>query len=649
MLNDLMIVVDKSGSMGYRTTPLDQTAFQAAFSAGLGHYNRTPAQRKSGLSVFDSAVTRSIPYSLRGAQIRSASEFNLTAGGNTNLCSAISDAAAQVRAGGTSDAVGHMVLLTDGRPTVPGCDTGAAVRDAAMKACLPGDGGKPVAISAVAFGDADFALIQQISDLCGGISRFVDDSGPDQCGGGPRVTAAAAACPGPGPQPAPINIKVASARLAYRVRDYHEALFVQEPKPLVFERSFDLPPGTAELEAVWMGELFEFIDEAGGSFCRFDRDYTFELVDPAGNPAGFDPVTPGVELQYLTRTRRVTQPEPGRWTMRVTGGAPCVTDNEFHAPSVAMFAMYRNHALKGHLALDQARIKANEPLRVSAVLETGPNTAAAGIAVTARLVNGPRQVPVPMFDDGVNGGDAVAGDGKYSGLLNPSCSEGALLPGSYRLMVEYQSDAATAQSKLFPDSDVLLYADPLSVSPPASASLVEERTVVVDGCHARFPGWPGQEFRTNLCPEPGVLVGGGVTIVPGTTVRDMTVDVQSCPIGTTGVTVAAGPGVQVSHVRSSYDDALAKGHVTFDLTAAANAPRGEQPIRVFWGRQRCDILGCTGDTTAPVITPGPSVVDVCRPKPQPVQVPPPQTTDNCAARTPHLTGEVIAVGGRPLP
>ena len=58
VLNDVVVVVDKSGSMGYRLTPLDLTAFEAAFSAGLGHFNRTPSGKQAGLSVFDSTVTQ---------------------------------------------------------------------------------------------------------------------------------------------------------------------------------------------------------------------------------------------------------------------------------------------------------------------------------------------------------------------------------------------------------------------------------------------------------------------------------------------------------------------------------------------------------------------------------------------------------------
>jgi hypothetical protein len=127
IVNDVVMVVDKSGSMNYRFSEQDVTAFEAAFGAGLGQFNRTPAQRKAGLSVFDSTVTRSIPYATF-TTARAATEFNLTASGSTNLCAAINDTAASVRAGGTNDAVGHMVLLTDGRPTVTGCNTVAILR-----------------------------------------------------------------------------------------------------------------------------------------------------------------------------------------------------------------------------------------------------------------------------------------------------------------------------------------------------------------------------------------------------------------------------------------------------------------------------------------------------------------------------------------
>ena len=446
VINDLIIVVDKSGSMGYQYTAQDLTAFEAAFAAALGQFNRTPTNRKAGVTVFDSVVTPSIPYAPRTV-VRQISDFTLTAGGSTNLCAAISNAAQQVRAGGTDDAQGHMLLLTDGKPTVTGCNTAEAVRTAASEACNPSDPNlKPVVISALAFGDADYALIQQISDLCGGEARSIDGSGQ----GAP--TPPQGVPPG---SPAPINIKVAATRLAYKKRGFTEGLFIQEPKPLVFERSFDVPPSSNQVEFIWMAERTSFSDpDIIGVRCEFANDYGFEILDPAGNPTGFDVVNPAVEMDYMTRTRRVLNPTPGRWTMRTTGGSPCVVGGSRAAPQVAMMAVYRNNTVRSHLTVEKAVVSANERARVTAFLEVGTNTAVTNISVTGRLVNGATQVSVPMFDDGVSGGDDRAGDGLYSGFVNPSCGSGYLPPGGYRLVVELRSDANTAQPVIMPDPDV---------------------------------------------------------------------------------------------------------------------------------------------------------------------------------------------------
>jgi len=611
VLNDIVVVVDKSGSMSYRTTPADFTAFQAAFAAGLGHFNRTVAKRKSGLTVFDSTVNRLIPYQTGGTQ-HAITEYNLAAGGSTNLCSAISDTAAQIRAGGTDDSAGHLILLTDGRPTVAGCNTAQAVRDAAQKACSPTDGSKPVVISALAFGDADYALIQQISDICGGAARQIDGSG-QPCPPGQTCNPSI-----PAGVPAPIDIKVASSRLGYYVRGYTEGMFAAEPKPAVFERSFDVPPSTTELEVAWMGEGAAYnvipvptiksplgstqtkldsgsaelggpiTNVVSGTLCEFANDYGFELVDPNGVPAGSDVVTPATELGYLTRTRRVFAPIPGRWTMRMTGGAPCVVGGSQPAPKVAMFANYRNNKVHGEVRLDKTVVGSNELARATAVLSIGPDSAATNINVTAKLVNGSTSVPVPMFDDGVNGGDETAGDGRYSGLINPSCSSATLAPGAYRFLVDFSSNGATAVAVLHPAVDIRAEAgvNAAPLSGPISVSLLEEKMFTVRNCQAPTPGCASAPPVSNACPAQTASVDGSVEIHAGQTTHDITVTVHNFPIGTTGVTVGVGPGVETTNVRSTYDDATGIGTVTFDATAQLDAPDGSQPIKIFWGPTR---------------------------------------------------------------
>ncbi len=603
VLNDLVMVVDKSGSMGYRFTEQGQTAFEAAFSAGLGHFNRTAPKRKAGLTVFDTAVDRIIPYQ-KLSKPRPITDFALSAGGLTNLCDAISDTAAQIRAGGTDDSVGHLVLLTDGRPTVTGCDTPKAVRAAAYKACVPTDGSKSVAISTLAFGDADYALIQQISDICGGAARQTGGSG----GPGSPVPPAGSLVPATGSDappgsPAPLSIKVAAARLGYSVRGYTEAAFVQEPKPETFEQSFDVPPGTQELELVWMGERTSFVPgpriEAmapgdDGVLCEFEDDYTFQVLDPQGNLVGSDIVPPAVELPYLTRTQRVTHPQPGRWTMAVIGGAPCVVGDTRPAPQVAMFANYRNSTVQGGVQLAKTVIASNENVRATALLQIGPSTAATDISVSATIVNGSTQLSVPMWDDGVSGGDEVAGDGLYTAVINPSCVSGNLPAGGYRYFVEFQSDAATAEPVILPVTDVqvALGPSPVPEAAPVSVSMTKERMLTILDCNSPEPGCSGTS-PTNLCPQEGATVEGDVIIPAGTTQTGITIGVTNCPIAGRGVTVGVGPGVFTSNVQSSYDDATGTGTVTFDAEALPNAPTGDRQLSVFFGPHRCDTSNAT--------------------------------------------------------
>ena len=592
VVNDVMVVVNKSGSMNYRSTPLDLTAFEHAFGAGLAHFNRTPAARKVGLSVFDSVNQRAIPYS-QFTVAHPLSEFNFVAQGATNLCEAINDAALQVRTSGTNDATGHMLLLTDGRPTVAGCNTGTQVRDAAMRACMPTNGEKSVSISVLAFGDADFNLLDQISAMCGGDLRTVDPAPP---------------APGPVPpgsippgSPTPLAIQASGLRLAYRLRGFNEAMVAVERKPANFERSFDIPPGTSSAEFVWTAERtqnfvipeipFAGVSATSLGTCLF-ADYGFEIVDPNGNPAGTDVVNPATETGYMTRTQRVSNPTPGRWTMRATGGEPCVVGGSRPAPEVAMFALYRNDNVRPVVELSKTVVAANEPVTLTAGMSIQQNVFQTNITVAAKLVNGTTQISVPMFDDGASGGDKFAGDGLYTAIINPNCASGNLTAGGYRVVVELTSSSGSATPVFSSDSDVQLALGPNGIpqTPAVTASLVEEKALAIRPCNNATAC--GSTVTANLCPQQQLTVNGGpITITPGTTVPDVTVTVRNCPLGTTGVTVGVGPGITTSNVRSSYNDATGIGTVTFDMTAAASAPTGPNQIGIAMGQVICGTTG----------------------------------------------------------
>jgi MYXO-CTERM domain-containing protein len=433
-------------------------------------------------------------------------------------------------------------------------------------------------------------------------------------------------------------------------------MFTIEPKPLNFERSFDIPPGTASAEFVWLAERTRFIVEPPVPFvglaaappgsCDF-ADYGFEVVDPNGNLVGTDVVDPATETGYMTRTRRVDSPQAGRWTMRATGGEPCVVGGTAPAPQVAMFAVYRNDDVRAEVSLDKATIAANERIRATARLRIDANTYETNIGVTAKLVRGATEVSVPMVDNGTNG-DALANDGTYTAFINPSCSSLNLASGGYRFVVELTSDENTALPVLGQDADFLndVGPDAQAEANPVTATVVAEKLLAVGTCNNPTTACGGTT-STNLCPQETATVNGGpITIAPGTTVPNVSVTVRNCPITSRGVTVGVGPGIKATNVQSSYDELAGTGTVTFDLTAVPSAPTGQHQIGIAFGRTICGTTGATITSCNPVPATLPAAtVAVCGTgAAQNVTISRPALAGMCVL-SPTITGRVIRSNG----
>ena len=566
--NDTMVVVDKSGSMGFKNSdsPQEPTALETAFLAGLAHYNAIPLNdRNVGLLLFDTGVTEVLPYEPR-TEAQTADLFTAAPGGLTDLCLAVSEGTARVRTSGATMPRGTVVLLTDGRPTVPACDDEEAVLAAVLDACL---GDPPVDVWPVAFGDAEYVLMSRIAEACGTQALWIEKDAP----GGQEDT---------------FEIQAALLRQGFRARSYREVLFDRSPTVADHARTFAIPPGTAELEVAWVGEPFEWADPDVGFRCRFDQ-LAFELLDPDGIPQGVDPVPPASEATYFTRTRRVLRPAAGTWTMRATAGPNffCLADNssyQGYVPKLASLAQIRASTAFAEVEVSGPVVARNEALLVTAVLHGDAVTALTDIEVTAEVANDAGSTPVTLRDDGT-GGDEVAGDGRYTGRFN-DCG-GAVAPGAYRVVVKLQADAATAASVVSPSFDYVLTGGAPEPGPAISATLREERAVVVAGClsaeEAQRCGAPAPAPAAR-CPRPFLEpTTPGIELDPGETATDVEVCLAGVVLVERGVRVGLGPGVTASNVRVDYDPVADRTCILFDATADEDAPGGDIGITVTFG------------------------------------------------------------------
>ena len=567
-VNDTILVVDKSGSMGFKNSvsPFEPTALETAFDAALAHYNAIPLNtRNVGLLLFDTAITEAVAYAPR-TTTKTAGEFSISDGGLTDLCLAISDGAARVRASGATDPRGAVVLLTDGRPTQPPCTDDEAVLTEVVNACL---GSPPVEVWPVAFGNADYDLIHQIATVCNTVPLWLEKD---------AVSA----------KENTYEIQAGLLRQGYRVRDYQQAHFDRSPTTQDNVRTFEIPPGTAELEVAWTGEPFQWADPDVGIRCRFDQ-LDFELLDPDGNPKGVDPVAPGDEATYNTRTKRVMNPAAGTWTMRAGAGSNffCRADHpnyDGYVPELTSLAQYRNASVYADVRLSRSSIAGNQPFTITAVLQTDARSALTDISVKAQIRRDGTSSTVTLRDDGAQG-DATAGDGVYTVVFN-DCGT-PLEPGAYRVVVTVTADAGTAKAVVSPNFDYGLGAGVPEPGAPVSATVTEERAVIVKNCldpdEADRCAQPQPPASATCKPSVVRPTFPSFTLNPGETVPGLEVCVDGVVLVSGGVRVGLGPGVTASNIQTSYDSVADRTCITFDATAADDAPAGDIQIDVGFG------------------------------------------------------------------
>lgn len=566
--NDTMLVVDKSGSMSFKNSdsPMEPTALETAFLAALAHYNSIPVgTRNVGLLLFDAAITEAIPYAPR-TSTKTADEFTFSAGGFTDLCLAVSEGAERVRTSGATMPRGAVVLLTDGRPTEAPCDNQEAVLAAVLDACL---GDPPVDVWPVAFGNAEYELISRLSQVCETQAMWIEKESVS----GQENT---------------YEIQAALLRQGYRVRSYQQAVFDRSPTVADHSRSFSVPPGTAELEVIWVGEPFVWIDPDVGTRCKFDQ-LGFELLDPDGNPQGVDPVVPADEASYFTRTKRVARPVAGTWTMRATAGALffCRADNpsyQGHVPQLVSLAELRNSSVYADVEVSSPIIARNQALLISAVLNSDARTALTDINVTAQVSHDSSSTSVTLHDDGTHG-DAVAGDGRYTGTFNDCGSP--LTPGAYRVVVTLEADESTATPVVAPTYDYALTNRAAEPGAAISATLTEERAIVVSPCldaeeaaRCGDPQPPPAETCRTRVLQPTTT---GISLDPGDTATDVEVCVDGVVLVARGVRIGLGPGVTAGNVRTHYDPVADRTCLLFDATAGSDAPPNELEVTVGFG------------------------------------------------------------------
>ena len=235
-----------------------------------------------------------------------------------------------------------------------GCDTRrGGARAPPIRRGPPTDGSKPVMISALAFGDADYAPLA--ADL-GYLRRYR--------GHGRRERDRQSS----GPTGPPAGSNATHQHQGGRARGSRTArattrrrMFVQEPLPTVFERSFDIRArnhrGGVRLDGGASRPCRRRPDSQARG-CRFGpTTLSTSSIPMAIRRRRYR--QPTVEKAYMTRTRRVPIP-PGHWTMRTRGGDPVSCGGSAPAPQVAMFAITRNHHVKARVNLDKTVIASNE-------------------------------------------------------------------------------------------------------------------------------------------------------------------------------------------------------------------------------------------------------------------------------------------------
>lgn len=128
-------------------------------------------------------------------------------------------------------------------------------------------------------------------------------------------------------------------------------------------------------------------------------------------------------------------PEVGNWTVEVS--APSVTDPS-GAVTYAVTGWLENPAITFAGAVADSSISAGQPLRILGTLKNN-NAPLTGATVSAKVALPDGTAAVVSLQDGGTGGDAVGGDGVYTGDLTNTSQ-----PGNYRIALSASRASAPA-------------------------------------------------------------------------------------------------------------------------------------------------------------------------------------------------------------
>ena len=588
-VNDALVLLDKSGSMGFRHPAFEAgpTALEAAASSARAFYDGLRDDRLGGVFAFDTDVTELIPY---GPKDEDAPAIDDTHGGNTDLCRAIREGSDAIKAEAPTPDFGggQQILMSDGRPTVAGCNTDADVLQAAVDACNGGVDGLGVATNTVAFGDADRELLRQVAEVCGAqtTALYARTSELEIDGEMARMST-------------PLQVRTAVARSGRFARNYHEVLHVDRPLAAVRDDVFVVPPGASELSVEWMGDGFEylFFGDFNGTNCQFSN-LEFELVRPDGSFVSESEFPVEGEVANLTRTIRISDPEPGNWRARITPneGYFCYPSFAgFHGwgdydPQVAVVASVRAASIEPSLDVSPVVASRDTAVTITGSITLSGSFRLTGIAASAEVIHddGSSQT-VTLLDDGTNG-DESPGDGIYTGIFNAAGE--SLAAGGYRVVASLVSQAGVATA--VPGGDLGLESAGAPLPSAPNANFMVEDSFAYRDCVI------GNGLAGNTCGDhfaiPGGPDGGGgcsINLPPGRSRDGIVIETRGIALGPNGLTVSGGVGVRVRNIELvSYDAATRVGAVRFDAEATPNAPAEPRNFRVGFAGQSVHTKDC---------------------------------------------------------
>ncbi len=568
--NDALVIVDKSGSMGYRhpMMPTGPTALEAAAGAAVSYYNQALPDHMVGITTFDTAVHPVVTYGPRGPNL---APLAVTHGGNTDLCLAIREGADMIRAEyaahGSTEPSGSQILLTDAMPTTTNCNTDEDVLEAVRYACDGSGGQIPVSTYTVAFGDADHDLMRQIAEQCDAqaMALALDEV---QNPGGPSFY-----------MTTPLQVQAGLVRQGKYARNYLSIANSEDTVSSSNNQVFWVPEGAQEIVVEWIGDGFEF--KSGTNIdCRFEN-LEFDLIDPLGNVISTSTVPIAEEPLYRTKTIKVDNPPAGQWFARILPNPEfiCLADAPprhiwgMYDPKVATVISMRNPGYTPILNLETNSTAQDDAVDIEASLEIQPNHRLTDIWIWARVSYGPFEEYVWLYDDGAHN-DGAAADGVYGGTFNPG--QLTLEAGAYRVDATYLVNGEIATAVFH--GDTLL--DTVAGTAPglSHALLGKEATLVLkdcvfgDGDKRREQCTPDQAVPLNYTGEDPCRF----SLKPATSYRRLLIETDGLVMGEGEVHVSLGLDIDVSNTAVKYDPETNHAMIRFDaevLDAAQPIPR----------------------------------------------------------------------------